>query len=118
MTTTLEKELAEALEWALEQIEDDLDLEHREALEAAKAALAKAKGTKELILGYNSKLKTVCLLPFQTWEEAQMAFRYGIEMPDGNLANGIGRAKCSFVELLAKIRKSSMTMVRPDSKIL
>lgn len=37
-------ELADALEWALEQVEDDLDLEHQAALEAARKTLSKVKG--------------------------------------------------------------------------
>lgn len=37
-------ELADALEWALNQVEDDLDLDHRAALEAARKTLAKVKG--------------------------------------------------------------------------
>lgn len=37
-------ELADALEWALNQVEDDLDLDHRAALEAAHKTLAKVKG--------------------------------------------------------------------------
>ncbi len=37
-------ELVEALAWALEQIEDDLDLDHRAALEHARAVLARAQG--------------------------------------------------------------------------
>jgi hypothetical protein len=36
--------LIEALEWALTQIPDDLDPDHQEALAAARAALAQAKG--------------------------------------------------------------------------
>lgn len=36
--------LAEALAWALAQIEDDLDPDHQAALEAAKATLARATG--------------------------------------------------------------------------
>jgi len=36
--------LIEALEWALAQIPDDLDPDHQEALAAARAALAQAKG--------------------------------------------------------------------------
>jgi len=37
-------ELADALEWALDQVEDDLDLDHRAALEAARKTLSKVKG--------------------------------------------------------------------------
>jgi hypothetical protein len=37
-------ELLDALEWALAQIPDDLDPDHQEALAAAHAALAQAKG--------------------------------------------------------------------------
>lgn len=37
-------ELADALEWALNQVEDDLDLDHRAALEAAHKTLTKVKG--------------------------------------------------------------------------
>jgi len=37
-------ELLEALEWALEQIDDDFDPDHQEALKAARAVVAKAKG--------------------------------------------------------------------------
>jgi hypothetical protein len=37
-------ELADALEWALEQVEDDLDLDHRAAVEAARKTLSKVKG--------------------------------------------------------------------------
>ena len=36
--------LLDALEWALAQIPDDLDPDHQEALAAAHAALAQAKG--------------------------------------------------------------------------
>ena len=36
--------IIDALEWALAQIEDDLDPDHQEALAAAHAALAQAKG--------------------------------------------------------------------------
>ena len=36
--------LIDALEWALAQIEDDLDPDHQAALAAARAALAQAKG--------------------------------------------------------------------------
>jgi hypothetical protein len=36
--------LIDALEWALAQIPDDLDTDHQEALAAAHAALAQAKG--------------------------------------------------------------------------
>jgi hypothetical protein len=41
---TLMLDLAEALAWALEQIEDDLDPGHQEALEHARAVLARAQG--------------------------------------------------------------------------
>jgi hypothetical protein len=37
-------ELAAALQWALDQIEDDLDPDHQAALEAAHATVAKATG--------------------------------------------------------------------------
>lgn len=37
-------ELADALAWALDQIEDDLDLDHQEALAYARAVLARARG--------------------------------------------------------------------------
>jgi len=36
--------LLKALQWALAQIEDDLDPEHQAALESARAAIAKATG--------------------------------------------------------------------------
>lgn len=35
-------ELVDALEWALDQIDDDLDLDHRAALEHARDVLARA----------------------------------------------------------------------------
>lgn len=37
-------ELADALRWALQQIEDDLDPDHQAAMAAAWEALAKATG--------------------------------------------------------------------------
>jgi hypothetical protein len=37
-------ELVEALQWALAQIEDDPDPDHRQAFDAARAVLAKATG--------------------------------------------------------------------------
>ena len=37
-------ELIAALEWALSQVDDDLDLEHQGAVSAARAAITKAKG--------------------------------------------------------------------------
>jgi hypothetical protein len=37
-------ELADALAWALEQIEDDLSPDHQEALAHARAVLARAQG--------------------------------------------------------------------------
>lgn len=37
-------ELADALEWALDQVEDDLDLDRRAAVEAARKTLNKVKG--------------------------------------------------------------------------
>lgn len=37
-------ELLDALRWALDQIDDDLDLDHRAAMNAARAAIAKATG--------------------------------------------------------------------------
>jgi hypothetical protein len=42
----LESELAEALAWALDQIEDDLCPDHQEALEHARAVLARAQGVE------------------------------------------------------------------------
>ena len=39
--------LLEALQWAVNQIEDDLDPDHQEALKAAHAAIAKALGSPE-----------------------------------------------------------------------
>ena len=36
-------ELAEALEWALNQIEDDLDPDHQAAMKAARRTLAEAE---------------------------------------------------------------------------
>ena len=36
---------------------------------------------------------TATALPFQTWEDTQNAFRFGIELPNGKLANGIGRCR-------------------------
>ena len=36
--------LVDALEWALSQIDDDLDLDHQSAMDAARAALKLAKG--------------------------------------------------------------------------
>lgn len=37
-------ELLEALKWAVQQIKDDLDLDHREAMDACLTAIAKAEG--------------------------------------------------------------------------
>jgi hypothetical protein len=37
-------ELLDALRWALDQIDDDLDLDHQAAMNAARAAIAKATG--------------------------------------------------------------------------
>lgn len=42
----LESELAEALAWALDQIEDDLCPDHQAALEHARAVLARAQGVE------------------------------------------------------------------------
>jgi len=40
----------------------------------------------------NRDTKRACTLPgFIYWEEVQGAFRCGIQLPDGTLANGIGR---------------------------
>jgi hypothetical protein len=39
-------ELLAALEWAMSQIDDDLDLDHQNAVSAARAAIAKAKGER------------------------------------------------------------------------
>lgn len=40
----------------------------------------------------NRKLHTATLIRcWQHWEEVQMAFRFGIQMPDGNMADAIGR---------------------------
>ena len=64
-----------------------------------------------LFLAYNRHLATVCVLSFLYWEECQNAFRFGIVMPDGNLATGIGRAKCALDELEAKVRSSSMRLL-------
>ena len=36
--------LAAALQWALDQLYDDLDLDHQEALQSARAALKAARG--------------------------------------------------------------------------
>lgn len=44
MTALYLEDMIEALEWALAQIPDDLDPDHQEALAAARAALAQAKG--------------------------------------------------------------------------
>lgn len=63
--------------------------------------------TLELFLAFNTRTnpKTVTVLEgFRTWEEVQMAAMVGIELPDGVIANGIGRAKCSVDELEAKVR--------------
>jgi len=40
-------DLIDALTWALSQIEDDLDLDHQEALQAARAALAAAQEAQQ-----------------------------------------------------------------------
>jgi hypothetical protein len=40
------QELVEALKWALDQIEDDLDPDHQTALDQARATLAEATGEK------------------------------------------------------------------------
>jgi len=37
--------LADALRWALDQLDDDLDLDHRRALADARALLARIEGT-------------------------------------------------------------------------
>ena len=37
-------ELLAALQWAIDQVEDDLDLDHQAALKAARAAVARATG--------------------------------------------------------------------------
>jgi hypothetical protein len=37
-------ELLDALRWALDQIDDDLDLDHQAAMNAARAAIQKATG--------------------------------------------------------------------------
>jgi hypothetical protein len=37
-------EMLEALKWAVQQIEDDLDPDHREAMDACLAAISKAEG--------------------------------------------------------------------------
>jgi hypothetical protein len=37
-------ELLEALKWAIGQVEDDLDPDHQAAMDAARAAIAKAEG--------------------------------------------------------------------------
>ena len=42
----LEGELAEALAWALDQIEDDACPDHQEALAHARAVLARAQGVE------------------------------------------------------------------------
>jgi hypothetical protein len=44
MTALYLEDMIDALEWALAQIPDDLDPDHQEALAAARAALAAAKG--------------------------------------------------------------------------
>ncbi len=40
------QKLVEALKWALDQIEDDLDPDHQTALDQARATLAEATGEK------------------------------------------------------------------------
>jgi hypothetical protein len=37
-------DLLEALQWAIDQLPDDLDLDHREAMATARAAIARATG--------------------------------------------------------------------------
>lgn len=39
-------DLADALDWALDQIEDDLSPDHQEALDHARAVLARARGVQ------------------------------------------------------------------------
>jgi len=71
----------------------------------------------ELFLAFNTKVKpqTVTVLEgFKTWEEVQMASRVGIELPNGVIATGIGRALCAVDELEAQVAKpgSGTVMLR------
>ena len=50
MTALYLEDVIETLEWALAQIPEDLDPDHQEALAAARAALAQAKGGSMSIL--------------------------------------------------------------------
>jgi hypothetical protein len=57
----------------------------------------------------NRNNKTVVILTAPSWPEVQRRFQYGIRLPDGHNANGIGRCKAS--EFKARAAKSGFAIL-------
>lgn len=64
-----------------------------------------------IFFAVNRDNKTATELPgFQCFEEIQCAFRFGILMPDGTNANGIGRC-ASHDDFMAKAKHGNWTVL-------
>jgi len=61
---------------------------------------------KTTFFALNKKHKTTTILTLKSWGECRWAFRCGIEMPDGNVATGIGR--CDATEFESRAVKSGL----------
>lgn len=58
-------------------------------------------GKLKTFFALNRKTKQATILPgFSCWEDVQMAFRWGIRLPNGTNADGIGRciSPAAFIE--------------------
>lgn len=58
----------------------------------------------------NRHNKTACKVPASCWEQLQVMFRFGVQMPDGDLATGIGR--CNEGEFEQRAKDAGMTVLR------
>ena len=57
----------------------------------------------------NRHNRTACALTAVCWEQVQAMFRVGIQMPDGDLATGIGR--CKREEFGARVAHSGLRLL-------
>lgn len=65
----------------------------------------------ETYWAWNSRNKTVAVMHgFDSFEHLRTCFRVGIQMPDGNMANGIGRSP-SLEDLHRRANKSGYAII-------
>lgn len=64
----------------------------------------------ETYFAINRNTKVATVMPFESFELLQGAFRVGIRLPDGSNATGIGRC-ASIPDFLARARKDGFRVL-------